>query len=100
MRLLHISWKRGKEFAVCPREGPRTRLVGSNLIQVTALTPFLAVPMQAESERKAGSIPLGPESDHYSIGAGVPSDQWPTQTIMIVTRSSGSFAAITGEPGS
>src|SRR5260370_28241890 len=32
-------------------------------------------------------------------GAGVPSDHLPTQTRKIVTRSSGSFAAITGEPG-
>jgi len=32
-------------------------------------------------------------------GAGDPSDQLPTQTMKIVTRSSGSFAAIIGEPG-
>jgi hypothetical protein len=32
-------------------------------------------------------------------GAGVPSDHLPTQTMRIVTRSSGSSAAITGEPG-
>lgn len=32
-------------------------------------------------------------------GAGDPSVQLPTQTIKIVTRSSGSFAAIIGEPG-
>src|SRR5258706_900986 len=38
--------------------------------------------------------------DHCAIGgAGVPSDHLPTQTRKIVTRSSGSFAAITGEPG-
>jgi hypothetical protein len=30
---------------------------------------------------------------------GVPSDHVPTKTIKTVTRSSGSFAAITGEPG-
>ena len=32
-------------------------------------------------------------------GAGVPSDHLPTQTRKIVDRSSGSSAAITGEPG-
>ena len=32
-------------------------------------------------------------------GPGVPSDQAPTTTMKIVARSSGSFAAITGEPG-
>ena len=45
--------------------------------------------------------PLGPRPGTavYCIacGAGVPSDQWSTQTIMIVIRSSGSLAAITGE---
>ena len=32
-------------------------------------------------------------------GPGVPSDQAPATTMKIVARSSGSFAAITGEPG-
>src|SRR5882757_501095 len=32
-------------------------------------------------------------------GPGVPSDQVPAKTMKTVTRSSGSFAAITGEPG-
>src|SRR5271165_469676 len=32
-------------------------------------------------------------------GPGVPSDQVPAKTMKTVTRSSGSFPAITGEPG-
>ena len=47
--------------------------------------------------------PLTPQRSNWSQspigGASVPSDHLPTQTMKIVTRSSGSFAAMTGEPG-
>jgi len=36
---------------------------------------------------------------YYYSGAGVPSDHSTTQTMKIVAPSSGSLAAITGEPG-
>lgn len=39
------------------------------------------------------------DETNYFDGAGDPSDQLPVQTMKIVARSSGSSAAITGEPG-
>jgi hypothetical protein len=39
------------------------------------------------------------EGQRAIAGAGVPSDHVPTQTMRIVNRSSGSSAAMTGEPG-
>ena len=65
----------------------------------------------AKERRRANKITrIGRSSEHgrrilripgqcAACGAGVPSDHLPTQTIIIVARSSGSSAAITGEPG-
>src|SRR5579872_2387673 len=49
--------------------------------------------------QSTSSMGIEPMPEMSLGGAGVPSDHLPTQTRKIVTRSSGSSAAITGEPG-
>jgi len=48
------------------------------------------------SRGRPGALESAPATQ---CGRGVPSDQWATTTMKVVTRASGSFDAIIGEPG-